>query len=333
MRGLIVLLLVIAGALGAAWIGGETWLAHEAARRIADDPRIAAAAVTPLRDRRRIGLHLTDVTVATPDGEAVLPALDLWAAPTAPTQVHAGLPAQMTLPIGGALRRVGAEGAALSLRVSPASRMAINHAAAVSGPVSLDGVTVAQDVDVEATLTALGGAAPKGARASYLVRGHAEGLALAAALPQAADAGPLSAEGAAQVFLTDPVVPGNGAPPQVVGFASDGVTLRLGERAARATARLAADADGRASGAVFLYTRDASAWLTLAAEAGVLPKGMVALAGTALSAAAAAAPDLPAGMDAPADPQPGELRIPLLFKDGHAFLGPLPIGPAPAFPR
>ena len=47
MRTLFILILLIAGSLAAAWLGGETWLAREAARRIEADPRIESAAVTP----------------------------------------------------------------------------------------------------------------------------------------------------------------------------------------------------------------------------------------------------------------------------------------------
>lgn len=332
MRGLIAVLLVIAASVGAAWFGGETWLAREAVRRVADDPRIAAAAVAPLREPRRIGLHLSDVTVTTPVGDAALPALDLWAAPTAPTEFHASLPGTMTLPIHGALRRVEAADARLSLRLSPASRMAVNRSAITSGPVAIDGTAAIGSVDIKATLAAIGAAAPVGARASYLLSGHVDGLA-PSAVPLPADAGELSAEGSAQVFLTGPVIPGDAAPPQVVGLSSDGVTMRLGEREARLTAQLTADAEGRASGTAFVYTRDIADWLALAAQAGVLPKGMVGLAGTALAAAAGGAPTLPPGIAPPPEPQPGEMRIPLLFRDGRTFLGPLPVGPAPLFPR
>ncbi|ARJ68373.1 DUF2125 domain-containing protein [Paracoccus contaminans] len=332
MRGLVAVLLVVAASVAAAWFGGETWLAREAARRIADDPRIAAAQVAPLRDLRRIGLHLADVTVATAAGDAALPTLDLWAAPSAPTEFHAALPERMILPIGGVLRPVQAAGAGLSARISPASRMAVSRAALSSGPVTIDGAPLAAAVQITAALSALGPDAPAGAAASYAVQGQADGVAPPAGMQALQDAGLLSASGAARVFLTGPVVPGESRP-QVVGLASDGLTVRLGSRAARVTGRLAADAEGRATGAIFVYTRDVQDWLALAAETGLLPKGMVALAGTALAAAAGTAPQLPPGIPPPAEPQQGELRIPLLLRGGQAFLGPLPVGPAPIFPR
>lgn len=332
MRGLIAVLLVVAASVAAAWIGSETWLAREAARRIADDPRIAAAQVAALRDPRRIGLHLGDVTVATAAGDAALPTLDLWAAPTAPTEFHAALPAEMILPIRGALRPVQAAGAVLSARISPASRMAVSRAALSSGPVIIDGAPAAAAVEITAALTRLGSDAPAGAGASYVVQGQADGVAPLAGAPALQNTGLLSAAGAARIFLSGPVVPGE-RPPQIVGLASDGVTVRLGSRTARISGRIAADAEGRATGAAFVYTPDAGDWLALAAEAGLLPKGMVALAGTALAAAAGTVPQLPPGTPPPVEPQPGELRIPLLLRDGQAFLGPLPVGPAPMFPR
>lgn len=332
MRGLLIALAAVAAVLGTAWIGGESWLAVEAARRIADDPRISAGAVTPLRDPRRIGLHLSDLTMATDQGTAALPTLDLWAAPSAPTQINAGLPPAMTLPIGGVLRHVEAAGAVLSLRFSPTSGMAINRAAAVSGPVSLDGTTVADRIDFSAVLTAMGPAAPRTARASYRVQGQLDGIAAAgAAVGAGGDA--LSAQGGAQVYLTGPIVPGAASRPQVVGLSSDGVTLRVGARQMRLTGRIAADPDGRPVGAVFAYTADAADWTALAVQAGVLPEGAAGLAGLALRAAAAGPLDLPPDTPAPKDPQPGELRVPLLFRDGQMFLGSLPVGPAPSLPR
>ena len=68
MRTLLLIVIMLGGALAAAWVGGETWLAREAAQRIAADPQIAAAGVEPLRELCRVGLALTDVAVETPQG-------------------------------------------------------------------------------------------------------------------------------------------------------------------------------------------------------------------------------------------------------------------------
>ena len=58
----------------------------------------------------------------------------------------------------------------------------------------------------------------------------------------------------------------------------------------------------------------------------------MALADTVLQQAAETPLDLPAGVPAPAEPAEGELRVPLIFRDGKTFLGPLSLGEAPPFP-
>ena len=73
MKTLAILLLLIGGAVAAAWLGGETWLARKAQAMIAEDPRVEASQVTPLREIDRIGLGLTEVEIATPGGDALLP--------------------------------------------------------------------------------------------------------------------------------------------------------------------------------------------------------------------------------------------------------------------
>lgn len=332
MRALLVLVLLVGGGLAAAWLGGETWLAREAARRIEADPRIESAAVTPLREIDRIGLHLADVAVETPAGRASLPTLDLWAAPASPNQFHATLPAELTVPVAGVPRTLGTQGAQLTLRIAPLDR-AVSRAAAASGPVTLDGKPLAQGVEVDARLSAMGAAAPPEARASYAVTGRATGLTPAAVLPAVpvlTEAGTIAAEGAARVWLTGPLTPEGR--PRLLGVGSEGVTLRAGDRVARVAGHVTADAEGRAQGAAFIYTADPRAWLDLAAAAGAIPRGVVPLAGTALETAARTEVALPAGVPAPAAPGKGELRIPLVFQDGKTLLGPLPVGPAPVFP-
>lgn len=335
MRRLIVLVLLIGVTLAAAWIGGETWIAREAARRIEADPRIDARSVTPLREMDRIGLHLADVQVDTAQGPVAMPALDLFAAPTAPTEFHADLPPEMTVPVLGQPRKLGTRGGRLTLRVSPGSGMAVGRMAAVSGLVTLDGAPLAEGADVDASLTAIGAGAPPAARASYAVSGRLDRLAPAAALnlPEAlAKMGAVSAEGRGRVWLTGALNPAQGAgASDLVGLAIDSATLSAGRLSARLAGQVGADDAGRAQGAVFVYTADPRGWLALAASAGLVPEKMVPLAGTALETAATTPVDLPPGVPAPADPADGEFRIPLLFRDGTLHLGALPLGPVALF--
>lgn len=335
MRTLLILMLLLGGTVAGAWLGGEAWLARKAQALIAEDPRIEAASVTPLREIDRIGLGLTDVGIATPGGEAKLPAVELWAAPTAPTQFHATLPPQMTLPVMGRPLVVTAADAVLSLRVSPGSGMAISRVAAVSGPVAIEGHPLLEALDAQAQLVAMGAAAPRAAHAAYDLGGRLRDLTGMGLLPRPPALGDraISVEGAARVFLTAPFRQAADAPqPELVGLSSEGVTLTLGEQSLRVAGTLRAGEDGRAEGAAFVYTADARAWLQLAADLGAIPAVTVALADTALQQAAETPVDLPAGVPAPAEPAKGELRVPLIFRDGKAFLGPLALGEAPLFP-
>lgn len=335
MKTLVILLLLVGGGVAGAWLGGETWLARKAQAVIAEDPRVEAASVAPLREIDRIGLGLTDVEIATPVGEARLPAVELWAAPTSPTQFHATLPPRMTLPVMGRPLAVTAAEAELSLRVSPGSDMAISRVAAISGPVTVEGQPLLEALDAQAQMVAMGAAAPRAARAAYDLSGAMRdltGMRLLPRPPALADHA-ISLEGAARVFLTAPFRQAADAPePQIVGISSEGVTLTLGTQSLRLAGSLQAGEDGRAEGAAFIYTTDARAWLQLAADLGAIPAVTVALAETALQQAAEMPVDLPAGVPAPADPARGELRVPLIFRDGKSFLGPVPVGEAPRFP-
>ena len=232
MRKLIFLVLLVFAVIAAAWLSGESWLAREAARRINDDPGMSVGTVTPMRDIRRFGLMLTDVKVDSPEGALDLPSLNIFAAPTAPNEFHATLPASMTVPVAGQPVALDSTDARLALRIAPTSGFAVSRAAFVSGPMALDGTALAQAVDLDARLTAMGTGAPRAAQASYSVAAKLDGLALAATkLPGAlSDAvGPLSVDGIARLFLTGAVIPGAAQQPKLVGLSSDGVTLTAGE--------------------------------------------------------------------------------------------------------
>ncbi|SEH82097.1 hypothetical protein SAMN04488075_1255 [Paracoccus alkenifer] len=332
MRFLSILLLALGVALGFAWLGGESWLAGKARGIIAQDPRISAASVAPLRRLDRIGLHLDNVAVATPQGAAALPTLDLWAAPSSPHRFHAELPPQMLLPIQGDARQVAAQDAELTLQLSPGSGMAVALMAARSGKVSVEGAPLLARLDARALLVPMGAQAPQAARAAYAVEAEWSALTPGAALdlPAALAAQALSGQGTAQVFLTGPLRPGE-PKPRLAGIASPGFTLTLGPQSLRVAGQLTADADNRAEGALFLYTTDARAWMQLTGDLGLIPPRLVMLAGSALEQAAGTEP--PATTPAPPDSAPGELRIPLTFRDGRMFLGPLPLGEAPRLGR
>lgn len=335
MRILAILMLLAGGTVAGVWLGGETWLARQAQEMIAGDPRINAASVTPLREIDRIGLNLTDVEIATPAGQAVLPLLELWAVPTLPTRFHAALPPAMTLPLFGRGLAVTAEDAVLSLRVSPGSGMAISQMTAGSGPVTVEGRPLLSALDAQAKLVAMGALAPRTARAAYDISGDLRDLTGTGLLPLPPALGgqAISVQGGVRVFLTAPFRQSeDAAPPQLVGLTSDGVTLALGEQSLRLAGTVSAGPDGRAQGAAFIYTADPRALTDLLGELGLIPQLMAPLAGTAMEQVAQTEIELPPGIPAPPAPAQGESRIPLVFRDGRMFLGPIAIGDAPMFP-
>lgn len=333
MRWLILLPVLLLGALGAAWYGGEAMLARRAERMIADDARITAASVAPQRSLRRIGLALTDVQVETPRGRAALPRVDLWAAPTAPNAFHATLPQRMTVTLAGRELHLGAETLDGLAAVSPLHGMAVGRVAGTARALTLDGQPLLGSADVDARLAPLGAEAPAGAGAAYDVTLDIEGLTPQGALPRFPVAlAPLSAWGGARAYLDRAPAATGGTRPQLTALRSTGLTMRAGGIEARLAGQLGRGADGRAQGAVFLYTADLPGLSKLAADLGALPQRMLPLAGTAITTAAAMPLTLPAGVPTPADPAPGETRVPLILREGKAWLGPMALGPAPPFP-
>lgn len=335
MRMILVLPVLALTAVAGTWLGGETLLARRAAEVVASDPRIEAAAIAPLRRIDRIGLQLQGVAVQTPEGVAELPELSLWAEPARPNRFHATLPAAMILPIGGAPRETKTEDAGLSLRISPLNAMSITEMAAVSGPVTVAGAPAAERISLQAEMVKLGHEAPPGARAAYRVTADLRGLTAAAVQPALVVLpGAAGVQGAMRVYLDRPLRAGaEQEQPQIEGLGIEGVTVTLGDLSARLLGHLRRDESGFAEGQLYLYTRDAQAWLEMAAAAGALPAGVVPLAGTMLANLADQPSEAPSGETAapeePPAPEAGELRLPVVMQDGRMSVGGLPVGPAP----
>lgn len=349
MRTLLILSATVAAIVAAAWLGGETLLARRAAALIAAAPAVDAASVAPLREVDRIGLALTDAMIETAAGPAAFPTLAFWAAPTRPNRFHATLPPRMTLPVAGRPQEVTAVGAGVSATVSPLHSMSLTEARLSSGPVAIAGAPALEGVSLVAKMAKLGNRAPRGARTAYLVTADVNGLTAPAVLAAFGNAGavnveePLGAEGAARVYLDRPWK-ANAADlrPRVEGLETDKFVVTLGAASARLLGRVERDEAGFAAGTIHVYTADARAFLDAAAKSGAMPAGLVPLAATMLANLAAEPADRPepatadaaatragAAAAAPAPPQPGEIRLPIVFQDGKATLGGMPIGPAP----
>ena len=339
---------LLAGGLGAAWYGGETWLGGKAREAVAASPVIAADSIAPLRDPRRIGLRLSEVEIGDVQNGLSAPGLEVYAPLTAPMTMTLALPPQLDLrvnavPVAVTLARGQAHAA-----ISPTRDMAISKAGISAEGLGIDGVPVLQSLEVDARLSHMGGAAPEGSRAGYAVAIDARGLTLGG-FPDRLDlAGPL------QLWLTEvpgqPMLEGRVPPPLLTGAQTQGLRVTLGTSQATLIGRIQADAQGFAAGEAAIYTSDAHRFVDLAVQAGLIPAEAVMLVRAVINtlsdtptpaeAGAEAAPAQPAA--APPEPPPdadlvvslppaqkGQIRLPLFLRDGQLLLGPVPIGPAP----
>ncbi|WP_157994900.1 DUF2125 domain-containing protein [Paracoccus tegillarcae] len=360
MRWLLVIVLVVAAVLGGIWLGGESWLAGRATAALDQRDDLGAAAVNPLREISRVGLRAeqVDYTGRLEDGTDLsvsLPWLELWSRPTSPQAFHATLPEQLSLVVGATPVAMLLDDAQGMLRLSPVNNLAVTRAEISVDSAEIDGQAILNGLAVDAELTGLGYDAPRAANAAYDVSLQLQSLepaALAAfGAPQLAVPGAISAQGNLRLWLS--AAPGRGMlqgrshQVQPVGLRTDGLELGLGDLRARLVGVVSADAEGRAEGRLALYTADSREWLRAASDAGLIPESAVMLGGAMLQGlsstpmSAEPATDSASQQDGSQlhaateftfpEPATDELRIPIFLRDGQAFLGAIPIGPAPQF--
>ncbi|UFS64825.1 DUF2125 domain-containing protein [Paracoccus denitrificans] len=334
MRRLLAPLIVLALILGGLWLGGESLLAQQLRRIAAQEPMAALGAVQELRDPRRIGVRVSALELQTGAGRIELPQAELWLTPLRPTTLRLALPPRAVLDPGSGPLELGLADATARLRVQPLNGLGMASAGISAGVLTIEGTELAKGLQADAELAALDANAPPDAAAAYDLDLTLDDLepGLFATLPLP---GRLSMNATGRVWLDALPRPSTLTPdlaPLPVGLQLDDAELRLGAVQARILGRVEADAQGRAQGRVVLYTRDAKPLLQAAATAGLIPPKVVTLAGTMLKNIS----DLPlpenAGFSFP-PPAEGELRLPLSFADGKTSLGPVVLGPAPAFPR
>ena len=344
MRRLLTLTILAALILGALWLGGETLLARELRRASARDPGLDIAAVTELRRKDRVGVHLDGLRVSRAAGVLDIAAADLWLSPLTPTEARLDLPAQVIVDAGAGPVTLGLGTTDARLRLAPLGGMALDSIVLGAGPLTIARAPLADRLDLTATHSRAPQAPLPGA-AGYDVSITAEKLdleRLASALtggspPQASLPGLLQVQAAGRIWLDARPGPANLRPearPALVGLRIEGADLALGPLRARMIGQISADDTGHAQGHLALYTADAAPLLQLAADLGWIPQGVVKLAGQmverlgALPIAQSAAQDGWPGITFP-DPAPGELRLPLSMAQGRISLGPIPLGPAP----
>lgn len=342
MRRLLILLVVFALLLGGLWLGGENLLASKIRQVAGQNPAVQLNAVRELRDPGRIGVRLSDLQVAAPQGAASLPSLELWVTLAHLTRGNVALPPQLQVTTQTGSITLETTDAVASLGLRPLSGLSVGKTVVQSGPLKLNGMALANGLRIDADLGRLGHASPQAAIAAYDISAQVDGLdptLFVPTLPRQLGLMQFTANG--RVWLNKRLQPANMQPgmrPSLVGLKLDTAQLSLGPVQARIMGMLQPDAQGMTSGSIAIYTGDGRHLLEIAAQAGLIPQQAVNLAVAMLDKISLLKPThegqdpMQAGFVFP-DPAQGEIRLPLNFGDGKVSLGPIPLGPAPVFPR
>lgn len=324
MRRLLLWLTVLALLLGGLWLGAERLLAREMRRIVAEVPELQIGTLHELRRPGRIGVTAVGVAVETPSARLALPQAQAWVSALQPTVIRLALPPTAMLDTRAGPVTLGLSDARAGLGLRVLAGAEFNRFEARSGPMTLDGKPLAEAFDVTARL-----AEDSGYDVTLALRDLApEALGNPLPLP-----GTLNLRANGRVWLDRAPSPKTLTPetaPQLTGLRLDGSEISLGRLRARVLGEVHADAQGRAQGVLAIYSPDARPMLDAAAAAGLIPQRVVLLAGAMLTNIAAL--PLPEGADFPAAAA-GELRLPLVMANGKVSLGPVTLGPAPAFFR
>ncbi|SDE26193.1 hypothetical protein SAMN05421538_10590 [Paracoccus isoporae] len=346
---------ILAIAVGAAWFGGETWLSNRVGAMVGDNPQIAASEVSPLRNPARVGLRMRDVEYGDAENGFSAPGMEVYAPLTAPNTLTVDLPNVMALRVGATpFDLTLAEGVAQA-SFAPTHGLAIRSAGLTARELSLGGAQMLGAADLAARQVHRGSAAPAGSATAYNIDISVQDIALAGLADRLQIAGPVQAWLSAVPDRR--VLEGAAPPPSLTGIQTHGVEFKLGRMQARLLGRVEADANGFASGEAAFYTDDAQGFIDAAVTAGLIPENGALLAralihnmaGTSLpgDAEEPAAEDLASTSAEVAEEaaeateiftdeavslpraEPGQIRLPLILKDGEMRLGPVPLGPAP----
>lgn len=349
MRRMLLFVIFSVILLGGLWLGGEALLARTIRQVAQAEPSVQVQDVTPLRHLGRLGLRATQLTIDSQGRRTTLPQVMLWAPLTGLNTLHLGLPAVIEADLLGQPYKIGLDQAGARATLAPLNGMAIRRLSANSGKVTLNDQPLAEAADLQLTLSRLGHAVPRDAATSYDLKLDLRNADPRAFIPARLPEGRLSIAGQGRVWLDRILTPAalqSGDPPRPVGLRADEIRMSLGNLGLRLIGRVLADESGRAQGQLMIYTADAPAILALVVEQGLLPPGVADTIGRMLQQISDATPDTPADSSPTAGriaapelepmhfpkPADNELRLPLSFRDGRMFLGPMPLGAAPRFP-
>lgn len=306
------LLAIIALALAGVWFAAEPLLVAQARRHVQAD------GIAPQPGWGRLGLALSGATLPTRAGPLVLPGLDLWVTPLAPTTLRAELPAAAFLDAPAGRRQIGMEDAVAAVTLSPLG--AARQASASFAALALDGAPLSG----QGAVTARRVADDRLSGHPFQVRIDLPDLRL----PQAR-----SATGGLRLWLDRAPGLATQAPPAVLGVMTEGLEIDTGGFTMRLAGQLSKGADGLAQGRVALYSGDAAAMLDTAIGAGLIPPNVRLLARAMLNRIGQM--DFASGGEEwPVMPPAaqGQVRIPLEMRGGRMYLGTIEIGAAPAWP-
>ena len=282
-------------------------------------------------------MHLSDLEVAGPTATLTLPMTDLWLSPLHPTEARLTLPDTTVLDRSAGPVTLGLGEAGASLRLRPLGGLTLGSASLNSNAMTVEGAPLAEGLHLSAELARLGHDSPPAAVAAYDLNIGITGFDANLLAPELALPGALGLDGTGRIWLDRAPGPRTLSPetrPVMVGLQIDEARITLGKVTARITGRVQADAEGRAEGELTLSTADIKPLLQAAANAGMIPSQAVVLADTVFKKLATHRETGASATDSDASaPVAPELRLPLTFADGKTHLGPLPLGPAPLFPR
>ncbi|WP_170295243.1 DUF2125 domain-containing protein [Paracoccus aestuariivivens] len=337
MRGFIILLAILAVFFGGIWFGIQSFMAREIGRLAEAGTGFTVGSITKLSDPSRIGVHLTEPRIVTPNGSLSLPEAYFSVGPLSPTTATLTLPATATLDLGTGPHELGMADPKASVHFMAFSGLAPGRAVIRTGPLTLDGQPLAASLEVDTKLGELAQDMPQGSQAVYDLTFDLAGLN-PAALPQIAGlaerfsiSDPVAFQGSGKIWLDAlPTSKALQTPPTPLptGLQIDSADLKIGTVGARLIGRLEADETGRAKGALALYTSDAQALLQTAADAGMIPQSVVMIGRTMIRTVSSLSMEPAPNISFP-EPQAGELRLPITFAEGRMRLGPIPIGQAP----
>lgn len=336
MRRLVATATILALAWGGSWLAGRAVLEHEAGRALAGE--LAAGRLEALPELHvagfpgRFDLFLDRIALAGPGGGIAFRTTDLRARASLlrPWRLEVALPRHQSLVLAEAGLAIAAEGleAALAVRLRPSLPLDRVQVAGTGLRLAGPGGTVTAD-DLAGSLAAEAGEGAR-YRLALVLGGIRPGPALegAAAGPPAADAGPGTLALDLGLRLSAPLDRHAGqSQPRLLVAELDGLDIALGALRILARGRVEAGPDGLAEGRIEMRVAGWRALPGRLAALGVIGPGLVPTLGRLLEAYAAQQQQRQ--RQAGEEGADGTLTIALRFRNGWAFLGPIPLGPAP----